>query len=212
MGYEVHITRADDWASNEDCAIEPSEWLNVVDGDKSLRLAGYNGPHFAIWDGDPNEPEAWLDLVDGNITTKNPDGPLLKKMLEIAERLGARVQGDDGEVHDGTTSTATATGWLKSLWDNPSLLSFILSVVALTMLVVVIPLDSFIRQDYPVGTPIPLKWGLLLVGPGIVGVLSWLVGTIFAAVAILYRQPSLRFAALALGINCVTGTYLALAQ
>lgn len=53
MGYEVHITHTDDWASNEDCAIEPSEWRNVVDGDKSLRRAGYHGPHFAIWDRDP---------------------------------------------------------------------------------------------------------------------------------------------------------------
>ena len=63
MGYEVHITRADDWASNEDCAIESSEWLGVVEGDKSLRLTGDNGPHFAVWDGDPNEPEAWLPSV-----------------------------------------------------------------------------------------------------------------------------------------------------
>jgi hypothetical protein len=52
----------------------------------------------------------------------------------------------------------------------------------------------------------------LLVGPGIVGVLSWLIATIFAALAILYRQSSLRYAAVALGINCVTGAYLAFAQ
>ena len=53
MGYEVHITRADDWASNEGSAIEPSEWLDLIDRDTSLRLAGYNGPYFAIWDGEP---------------------------------------------------------------------------------------------------------------------------------------------------------------
>lgn len=210
MGYEVHITRADDWASNEDCAIGPSEWLDLVEQDQSLRLAGYNGPFFALWDGDPDEPESWLDLVDGNITAKNPGEPLLQKMLEIAKRLDARVQGDDGELYDGATSTTRAPA--PSLRDNPSLLSLFLSLVALAMLVIVIPLDSFIRQDYPVGTPIPLGWALLLVGPGIVGVLSWLVSTIFATAALAFRQPALRYAAIALVINCGTGAYLAMAQ
>ncbi len=131
MGYEVHITRADDWISNEDCKIEPSEWLDLVDHDKSLRLAGCNGPYFVIWNGDPNEPEAWLDLYEGNITTKSPDEPLLEKMLEIANRLGAKVQGDDGEIYDGTALSVQ-----PSLWGNTALLSLILSIVALAMLVI----------------------------------------------------------------------------
>ncbi len=36
----------------------------MVDGDESLHLASYNGPHFAVWNGVPSEPEAWLDLVE----------------------------------------------------------------------------------------------------------------------------------------------------
>jgi len=210
MGYEVHITRADDWASNEDCPIEPSEWLGVIERDESLRLAGYNGPYFALWEGDPDDPEAWLDLVEGNITTKYPTERLIHKMLEIAERLGARVQGDDGELYDGTTPTAqTRIPWLRR---STSLVSFILSLVALAMLVIVIPLDSLIRQDYPVGTPMPLKWALVLAGPGMVGVLSWLVSNVFAVGALVFRQPSVRYALAALAINCVTGAYLAMAK
>ena len=44
-------------------------------------------------------PSAWLDCVRGNIYTKNPDEPILAKMLQIAVALGARVQGDDGEFY-----------------------------------------------------------------------------------------------------------------
>jgi hypothetical protein len=210
MGYEVHITRADDWTSNEDCAIEPSEWLDVIERDESLRLAGYNGPYFALWDGDSDDREAWLDLVDGNITTKSPSEALLQKMLEIADRLDARVQGDDGELYDGTTSIIEAR--IPSLRCQTSLLAFALSLVALIMLVIVTPLDSFIRQHYPVGTPMPLKWVLILVGPGMVGVLSWLASTAFAVAAFAFRQSSLRYALAALAVNCATGTYLVMSK
>ena len=212
MGYELHITRADDWASNEGSAIEPSEWLELIDRDTSLRLAGYNGPYFANWDGDPDDPEAWLDLVDGNITTKNPSAALLQKMLEVAERLDAVVQGDEGELYDGTTlrdQTRAGTLWL---WGSSSLVSLILSLVALTMLAIAIPLDSFIRQEHPVGAPMPLKLAFLVLGPVAVGVLSWLVSGVLAVAALVLRQRSWWYAAAALAINCATGTYLALAQ
>lgn len=210
MGYDVHITRADHWAQNQGREITASEWRNIIDADPDLRLAGYNGPDFAIWDGHPENDESWLDWDDGNITTKNPDDRLLRKMLEIAKRLGANVQGDDGELYDGTTSSTQAP--TPTLWANASLLSLMLSIIALTMLVIMIPLDSFIRQHYPVGTPMPLKWALLLASAGIVGVLSWVVGTVFAAAAFLLRQPSLRYAGIALAINCFAVSYLVMTR
>ena len=97
MGYDVHITRAENWVENEGHKIEESEWHALIESDPELRLAGYNGPHFAIWNAHPEEDEAWLDWFDGNLFTKNPDEHLLAKMLQIADRLGANVQGDDGE-------------------------------------------------------------------------------------------------------------------
>ncbi len=209
MGYDVHITRAEHWSENEGHQITPSEWHDVINSDPDLRLAGYNGPHFAIWDAHPKDGEAWLDWHDGNITTKNPDEPLLNKMVDIATRLNAKVQGDDGELYDDAAIDQLPT---PTLWGNTSLLSLILSIVALTMLAIVIPLDSFIRQHYPVGTPMPMKWAFLLVGPAVVGVLAWLIGMVFAAAAFLFRQPKLRFAGLALIINCTTGIYFALTK
>ena len=44
-------------------------------------------------------PTAWLDWDHGDIYTKNPDEPILAKMLLIASALGAKVQGDDGEFY-----------------------------------------------------------------------------------------------------------------
>jgi hypothetical protein len=40
-----------------------------------------------------------FDFRDGNVTVKNPDEPTIAKMQEFAQKLGAHLQGDDGEVY-----------------------------------------------------------------------------------------------------------------
>jgi hypothetical protein len=194
MGYDVHITRADDWADNEGREITASQWHDVIERDSELRLAGYNGEHFAIWDRHPSDTEAWLDWCDGNITTKNPDEPLLAKMLEIAARLGAKVQGDDGELYPVSAP-------LPSLWSNGPFLSFVFSIVTLLAVVSAIAVDASIREHYPVGTPVPLGWALLLTGISAVGVISWLVGSVIAIASLIFRQPAWHLACSALGVN-----------
>ncbi len=101
MGYDLHITRAKNWFENEGCEISVEEWLALIRSDAELKLAGYNGEYFALWSGKSKYEDPWLDWCDGNIYTKNPDGPIIGKMLEIAKRLKAKVQGDDGEVYFG---------------------------------------------------------------------------------------------------------------
>ena len=97
MGYNLYITRAEDWVESEGHEITISEWLALIKLDPDLRLAGDgNGPQFTVWDGHPDDDESWLDWNEGNITTKNPDDALIAKMVEIAAKLDARVQGDDG--------------------------------------------------------------------------------------------------------------------
>lgn len=142
MGYDVHITRAENWSDNQGCEITAAEWHSVIDTDPELRPAGYNGPHLAIWEAHPSNDEAWLDWCDGNITTKHPDEPLLRKMVEIAARLDAKVQGDDGELYDDAQIDHVGT---PSLWANTAALALILSLVALAMLAIVVPLDSFCK-------------------------------------------------------------------
>jgi hypothetical protein len=51
------------------------------------------------YDGPSKYPDPWFDWSHGNINTKNPDPAIVRKAIEIAATLGARVQGDDGEVY-----------------------------------------------------------------------------------------------------------------
>ena len=106
MGYDLHITRADDWGDNVGHQITADEWLQLVAEDPELRLADYNGPYFALWSGRSKYPDPWLDWLAGNIYSKNPDKALVQKMLQIAIRLGARVQGDDGEFYTDVSEIA----------------------------------------------------------------------------------------------------------
>ena len=95
MGYDLHITRP------EGAWITAAEWLQYVEQDPELKLAGYNGDYFALWSGKSEYPDPWLDWFAGNIYTKNPDDPLIDKMVEIAKKLNAKVQGGDGEIYTG---------------------------------------------------------------------------------------------------------------
>jgi hypothetical protein len=100
MGWEVHMTRADDWSNSDQRPITPEEWLAVVHSDPELRIDEANGPYFAVWSGPCSYPDgAWFDWAEGCVSTKNPDRAILGKLLQLAAKLGAVVQGDDGEVY-----------------------------------------------------------------------------------------------------------------
>jgi hypothetical protein len=100
MGYEFHITRALDWSESEQSPIAAAEWLQLVAADPELHIDEQNGPYFAVWSGTASDPEGgWFDWSDGCISTKNPDRAILTKMLELALKLRAKVQGDDGEIY-----------------------------------------------------------------------------------------------------------------
>ena len=103
MGYDLYITRAAFWAENDNDSISPEEWLAIVADDPELTLNGdENTPYFARWSGKSVHSEPWLDWFHGNIYSKNPDQPIIQKMVEIANRLQAQVQGEEGEVYDGS--------------------------------------------------------------------------------------------------------------
>lgn len=54
MGYDVHITRAEDWSENEDAPISLEEWERFVDGDPELRPDPDNGMPMAVWTAHPD--------------------------------------------------------------------------------------------------------------------------------------------------------------
>jgi hypothetical protein len=99
MGYDLHITRRKHW-SDDGCDITAREWLDYVAGDAELKLSPADGLYWTVWSGPSELPQPWLDWDAGQIFTKNPDEPLIRKMFAVADALQARVQGDDGEFYD----------------------------------------------------------------------------------------------------------------
>lgn len=99
MSYSVHITRAEFWAENEGAEISADEWLELVGTDPELTRDEMNGPFFVVLNESRERKESWLDWSEGNVSANYPNRVLQRKMLEIAERLDARLQGDDGEIY-----------------------------------------------------------------------------------------------------------------
>lgn len=122
MGCDLHITRRQNWA-DKGADITAEEWLAYVRHDSELRLQPENGCCFAMWHGAASQRnDSWLDWSDGQIYAKNPDAALTDKMVAMARQLGAAVQGDDGEIYEGSTQSprqpvlslgARVTGWFK---------------------------------------------------------------------------------------------------
>ncbi|HET6995078.1 MAG TPA: hypothetical protein VFI06_08865 [Chitinophagaceae bacterium] len=115
MGYDLHITRREDWSDTDVSDISIDEWLIYVKDDNELELTnGYdikigsetqyqNSPGFCEWTAHPTEQEPnsrpWFSYWKGSIDTKNPDTATIRKMMQIASALNAKVQGDDGEFY-----------------------------------------------------------------------------------------------------------------
>lgn len=114
MGYDLHITRRKDWFEEDGPEISLAEWRDYVAQDPELRLdnqaeattpAGetirYENEGLAVWTGTTagGAPEGgvWFDFRRGNIVVKNPENDAVIKMHAIAQALGGRVQGDEGE-------------------------------------------------------------------------------------------------------------------
>ena len=116
MGYEVHITRARNWVDSEDFPITLAEWKAYCSGDADFNLTGtaiaklpngktlsYENDGLAVWTAfsghDPDDNQAWFDYRGGRIVVKNPSREIIEKMKLVAERLGARVVGDEDESY-----------------------------------------------------------------------------------------------------------------
>jgi len=123
MGYEVHITRKENWF-DDGLEISLPDWLDVVCTDPDMRYDGFaeasvgnnsvlrvEDPSIAVWLAYPSHLEdgnkAWFWLSNGNVVTKNPDEAILNKMIVIAHQLSGKVQGDEGEVY-GANGEVTA--------------------------------------------------------------------------------------------------------
>lgn len=119
MGYDLHITRRNDWADPKGPEISLAEWRALVQADPAMRLDAFaeaglddGGALRASCDGlsvwteyshhDEAANKAWFLYSRGEIRVKNPDDEIIRKMWSVAQALGAKVQGDDGEVYDSS--------------------------------------------------------------------------------------------------------------
>jgi hypothetical protein len=116
MGYDVHITRKEHWFDENGSKIDLDEWKALILSDPEMRLDGYasavvgggrvlrvESEGLAVWTAYAKAGVggnmAWFDLRQGNVVVKNPDDAILRKMWQLAQRLGAKVQGDECEVY-----------------------------------------------------------------------------------------------------------------
>ena len=97
MGYDIHITRRENWSDDEGPTITREEWQAILVNNPELE-------HFneedAVWMLDPSRCTGRCFWYTGSkIFVKKPNRAVLMKMLDIAQQLGARVMGDDEEVY-----------------------------------------------------------------------------------------------------------------
>ena len=117
MGYELHITKQENWFDDDDSRqISFDEWMQILADDKEMRLDNFaeatttsedtirvESEGLSVWTkysgNGLNGNYAWFNYSQGSIVCKNPDDEIIGKMLDIAGRLNAKVQGDDGEIY-----------------------------------------------------------------------------------------------------------------
>jgi hypothetical protein len=116
MGYDLHITRKENWFDEAGPAILIEEWMNLVRDDPEMRLDGFaeaatrqgqivriKTEGLSVWtaysQAGKDGGQAWFALSGGNVVVKNPDLEIRRKMYLISQRLSAKVQGDEGEIY-----------------------------------------------------------------------------------------------------------------
>ena len=116
MGYELYITRQDNWWEDDAAKqITEAEWEQFVSNHEQMQLLDFaeahsstgeiiriESPLLAAWQHPINNENetVWFSYQNGKISVKSPDDTISQKMLEIAKLLNARVQGDDGEWYE----------------------------------------------------------------------------------------------------------------
>ena len=134
MGYDLHITRHGEQPELEDGGISFEEWLGSVQTDPTLKADRPPDGHspgggviriksepIGIWVSfvpeSQGEVKGWFHFSEGGISSKNPDQEIRRKMRQIADRLRARVQGDEGEYydHDGEIERGPKAGLISRL-------------------------------------------------------------------------------------------------
>src|SRR4051812_39875143 len=98
MGYELHITRRKDW-TDKGGDISKEEFIACVGADPEFTYPGEGGDRSFDWKSASTGYSGLLWWVDGRVAVKNPEAEFVDKMVAVAAKLNAKVQGDDGEIY-----------------------------------------------------------------------------------------------------------------
>ena len=118
MGYDVHITRRQNWFDKEGPDISLAEWLAIIATDPEMRdgsVLRTDDEGIAAWitysQHGVGGNMGWFYYWRGQVVVKNPDEEMRRKLWQLAQRLGAQVQGDEGEIYgtDGTVQRYSST-------------------------------------------------------------------------------------------------------
>jgi hypothetical protein len=104
MGYDLHITRKEFWADDEGPVISLDEWRAYVETDPEVAQDPDNGPGDFLYIDHPAAPHPLWWGNGGEVYTKNPDKAAVRKLIQTARSLNARVVGDDGEAYSNPES------------------------------------------------------------------------------------------------------------
>ncbi len=130
MGYDIRISRNQDWWDDTGGGIALEEWETYAQDDPAIRFERvveatlpdgstlrHEGEGLAVWFAHvaPSEDgnEVPLHYWNGSIVAKNPEPDARRTMYRIAADLGALVVGEEGELYDRDGNQAGSS-------DNPS--------------------------------------------------------------------------------------------
>ena len=107
MGYELSISRDDELTK-----ITLNEWIKYIESDLSFNLVHELSavlgdgkkmtiqiPNAGIWHYKGEEVPFTFSEKFGEVSVKNPEEYIIKKMIEIAGELNAIVRGEEGEEY-----------------------------------------------------------------------------------------------------------------
>ncbi len=109
MGFEVHLTRRGYWSDEDGPEIPRAEWLAAVAADAELEVidehdARIRGTAIELW---------WNGE---RVSIKHPDVRGVRKLVELADRLRARVQDDDGHFYTQADLDRPPLRWWQKIF------------------------------------------------------------------------------------------------
>ncbi|EPF80461.1 hypothetical protein GCM10025882_33300 [Acinetobacter gyllenbergii] len=97
-GYDLHITKKEFYFNEGEC-ITPAEWHAYMMLDPSVKSDLQNSAQDFLILIDKQEIPLIYSHDSCSLSIKNPSPEVIRKMIEIANKLHATVQGDDAEIY-----------------------------------------------------------------------------------------------------------------